>query len=291
MAVQQCCYVAIHNVAVATDFSDCSERAILHAVGMAKKFGAALHFLNLVQPSKFAAIPEMIPEIDKAAGRDCDDLITRLKRSHDLNGIECHRWVEQGEVFEVVSDFIRNHSIDLLVIGTQDRGVLSRLLFGSVSQEILSYVHCPVLTVGPCSHCPDSQLQLKRVLFATDLSAESLAALPYVLTSAREWQAELDVLHVCSSKDANCPGRMPQQMTDLRAKIEASQEASGLTIRYHQLAGKPASSILDFARNNRQDLIVLGLKPHRGVYNGSAWSHAYEVVREASCPVLRVPAD
>ena len=43
------------------------------------------------------------------------------------------------------------------------------------------------------------QLLLNRVLFATDLSKESRAAIPYVLAAARTWNAEIDVLHVCSS--------------------------------------------------------------------------------------------
>ena len=292
MATQPCCYVAIRNVAVATDFSDCSERAVLQAVGVARQFGATLHLLNLVQPSKFAAVPEMLPEIDKAASRDCDDLIARLTHTHHLDGVKCHSWVEQGEVFEVASDFVNNHNIDLLVVGTHGRGGISRLLFGSVSQEILHYVACPVITVGPCSDCPDSHLRLKKVLFATDLSSESLAALPYVLTAVREWHTELDVLHVCSTKEANCPGLMPQRMNELRGRIEALQEGfEQLPIRYHQLAGKPAQCVIDFANSNQEDLIVLGLKPHRTLIPGSAWSQAYDIVGQARCPVLRVRAD
>lgn len=292
MATQQCCYVAIQNVAVATDFSDCSERAVLHAVGIARKFGAALHLLNLVQPSKFAAVPDMLPEIDKAAGRDCDDLIHRLSNTHLLEGVKCHRWVEQGEIFEVAGEFIRQHHIDLLVVGTHGRGGLSRLLFGSVSQEILQHVSCPVVTVGPCSGCPDTQVKLKKVLFSTDLSAESRAALPWVLTAVREWKTELDVLHVCSAKEANCPGLLPQRMEELRTRIDSLQEGyPQLPIRYHQIAGKPAPRIIEFANGNEMDLIVLGIKAPQGLYGGSRWSQAYEILREARCPVLSVRSD
>jgi nucleotide-binding universal stress UspA family protein len=292
MATQQCCYVTIQNVAVATDFSDCSERAVLHAVGIARKFGATLHLLNLVQPSKFAAVPDMLPEIDKAAGRDCDDLIHRLSNTHLLDGVRCQRWVEQGEIFEVAGEFVKEHHIDLLVLGTHGRKGLSRLLFGSVSQEILQHVACPVVTVGPCSGCPDTQVKLKKILFSTDLSAESLAALPWVLTAVREWKTELDVLHVCTAKDATCPGLLPQRMQELRARIESLQEGyEQLPIRYHQIAGKPAPSIVEFANGNGMDLVILGIKAPHGLYAGSRWSQAYEILREAHCPVLSVRSD
>lgn len=292
MATQSCCYVAIQNVAVATDFSDCSERALLHAIGIARKFGATLHLVNLVQPSKFAAVPDMLPEIDKAAGRDCDDLIDRLSRTHLLEGIQCHRWVEQGEIFEVAGDFVKQHHIDLLVVGTHGRGGLSRLLFGSVSQELLEHVTCPVVTVGPCSGCPDTQIKLRKILFSTDLSSESQAALPWVLTAVREWKTELDVLHVCSAKEANCPGLLPQRMEELRTRIHSLQEGyEELPIRYHQIAGKPSHSIVEFANNHEIDLIVLGIKAPRGLYGGSRWSQVYEILREARSPVLSVRSD
>jgi len=292
MAVEECCYVAIQNVAVATDFSECSERAVMHGVAIARKFGATLHLLNLVQPSKFASLPEMIPAIDEAASRDCEQFISRLKNSQKLDGVECRRWVEQGEIFEVVSSFVKNHHIDLLVVGTHGKGGLSRLIFGSVSQEILSHVSCPVLTVGPCAQGAGTHVQLKRVLFATDLSGASLAALRYVLTAVREWQAELDVLHVCSAKEASCPGLMPQRMDELRARIDSLQEGfEHLPIRYQQLAGKSAPSIIDFANQNNEDLMVLGLKPHRAIFGMSMWHNAYEIVRHARCPVLSVRAD
>ena len=292
MATQPCCYVSIQNVAVATDFSDCSERAVLHAVAVTRKFGAALHFLNILQPSKFASLPEMIPEVHKAAARDCDQMISRLRSSSRLDGIDCHSWVEQGEIFEVVSEFVRNQHIDLLVVGTHGQGGITRFLFGSASQEFLHHVHCPVLTVGPCAQGAGAQVNFQRILFPTDLSSESLVALPYVLTAVREWRAELDVLHVCSAKDAGCPGLMPQRLSDLQARIESLQEGQKqVPIRYHQLAGKPAPSIIDFAGRNPVDLIVLGLKPPRALYSGSMWSHAYEVVRHARCPVLSVRSD
>lgn len=292
MAVETCCYVSIQNVAVATDFSDCSERAVMHAVAIARQFGATLHLLNLVQPSKFASLPEMIPEIDKAAGRDCEQYISRLKSDHKLDGVECKRWVEQGEIFEVLSAFVRNHKIDLLVVGTHGRGGLSRLIFGSVSQEIIAQVNCPVLTVGPCAQGAGMRVQLKKVLFATDLSGASLAALRYVLTAVREWHAELDVLHVCTEKDANCPGLIPQRMDDLRARIDTLQEGyEHLPIRYQQLAGKPASRIIEYSNENHEDLMVLGLKPHHPIFPATRWHQAYEIVRHARCPVLTVRAD
>ena len=56
------------------------------------------------------------------------------------------------------------------------------------------------------------------------------------------------------------------------------------------MEGKPAASVIDFAGRQHEDLIVLGLKPQRALYQGPLWSHAYEIVRHAPCPVLSVRA-
>jgi nucleotide-binding universal stress UspA family protein len=62
-----------------------------------------------------------------------------------------------------------------------------------------------------------------------------------------------------------------------------------LEFRYHVLPGSPSPTILNFAIQEKEDLIVLGLENHRSLYGGPSVSHAYEVVRQARCPVLSVP--
>jgi nucleotide-binding universal stress UspA family protein len=61
-----------------------------------------------------------------------------------------------------------------------------------------------------------------------------------------------------------------------------------LSIRYHMVAGEPSPAVLDFASQNNEDLIVLGLNNHRSLYGSPPLSHAYEIVRQARCPVLNV---
>lgn len=178
-------------------------------------------------------------------------------------------------------------NIDLLVVGTHGRTGLSRLLLGSVAQQFFHYVRCPVLTVGPRSPGAAAHLQLKRVLFSTDLSAESFAAIPYVLAAVQQWMAELYLLHVCSSANPRHLEIIDSLSTRIDAKLADTENAPSLR---EVVAGKPARCVLDFADKHQVDLIVLGLKSHRALYGGPFWSQAYEIVRNAPCPVLSVRA-
>lgn len=274
--------VAIHNVAVATDFSPCSEHAVEHSLAVARHFGATLHFVHLLRPSQFSYTPDMLPAIADVADRDCDNLLARLQRQHRLDGIDCRRWIEQGEITERAGAFVRDHHIDLLILGTHGRTGLPHLLLGSVAQQIFQCVPCPVLTVGPLAPGAGPHLQLHRVLFSTDLSPQSLAAVPFVLTAVREWHTELDILHVCTSQDPAHRAAMDQLRSDLDRCLDDTHLQGSI------IAGKPADRVLEFTASHHEDLIVLGLKPHRALYNGRLWSYAYEIVRRAPCPVLSV---
>lgn len=279
--------VVLRHVAVATDFSACTGRALQHGLAVARHFGATLHLLHLVRPSAFPYSAEALPALDEAAVRDCDRLIEDLVQAQSLNGIELRRHVVQGEIREVVSDFVRNERIDLLLVGTHGRGGIPRLLRGSVAQQIFHCVRCPVVVVGPRSPGAGPQLQFRRMLFSTDLSEESLAAVPYVLTAMRMWHTPCDVLHICSHPQGEHVGRMNELISRLKAlRRDGEQE----TISGYVLPGKLAPGVLGFSHQNGEDLIVLGLKPHRALYNGPMWSQAYEIVRHAACPVLSVRA-
>ena len=284
--------VTIKNVAVATDFSSCSEHAVEHGLAVARHFGATLHFFHLLRPSKFAFVPEMMPALSEVVSRDCDEMVARLSRDHRLDGIEYRRRVEQGEVAEVAGAFVRDEHIDLLIVGTHGRSGVPRMLLGSVAQQIFQSVRCPVLAVGPRAPGAGEHLQLHRVLFSTDLSRESLAAVPWVLTAVREWHTELDVLHVCPSGNPAHRETMEHLRADLERDLNRDQASGGDGASPHcnLVAGKPAACVLDFAGRHREDLIVLGLESQRALYDGPAWSHAYEIVRQAPCPVLSIRA-
>jgi nucleotide-binding universal stress UspA family protein len=277
--------LAIRNIAVATDFSSWSDRAMQYAAVIARFYGAALHIVHTVRLSEFSFVPEVMVRLDELAERDLEDLVSRLRTDHKLDQIEHRFWNLSGEVSAVFGEFVGEQKIDLLVLGTRGRSILSKLILGSITEQISRCVSCPVLTVGPWSHGVPNQRLPTKVLFATDLSKASIAAVPYVASVARTWRTGIDVLHVCSSQISDCDYRMLEYSVRLDALTRDEPQVS---VCYHTLSGDPSQAVLDFARKNREDLIVLGLANHRSLYGGSSLSHACEIVRQARCPVLSV---
>jgi nucleotide-binding universal stress UspA family protein len=276
--------VTICNIAIATDFSPWSDRATQHGLLVARQYGACVHILHAVRRSEFWLVPDMLVPLDTLADQDSEDLIARLRAKHSLDNLDYRCWNLDGEV-PVLEDFVRDHEIDLMVLGTRGRKGISKLLMGSVSEEISGCVSCPVLTVGPWSRGAAAKLELKNVLFATDLSPRSAVAMPYVVAAAKMWGAGIHVLHVCSGDSHDCEQRMEACTNSLRAM---GGSYPGLSIRSHVVPGEPSSAILEFARQNEDGVIILGLANDRSVYGGRPLPHTYRIVCEALCPVLSV---
>ena len=60
---------------------------------------------------------------------------------------------------------IREHAVEVVVVGTHGRRGFRRLLMGSVAEALFRNSPCPVLTVGPhVSARPPRELALGRIL-------------------------------------------------------------------------------------------------------------------------------
>lgn len=147
-----------------------------------------------------------------------------------------------------------------------------------------------------------SAMQLDTILYPTDFSATSKAALSQAVFLANQYNADLHLLHVIvlhSDDPLNPEYHFPESeeiYAELRkvAQSEMSrlfQEGQGksLKIREHMVRALSAGpAILEKADELDADLIVMGSHGRRGVRRLFLGSVAEEVVRSATCPVLTV---
>jgi nucleotide-binding universal stress UspA family protein len=214
-------------------------------------------------------------------------------------------YVLHGRVGDVISDLIRIHQIDLLVVGTHGRSGVERFLLGSVAEEILRRASCPVLSVGPQvsgraklpvqggdSDLAPVEIDLRQIVYATDFTPNSASAAAYAISLAQEFQAQLTLMHVMEKYvDLD---RRPGPIADALQRLEGlvPEEASLWCKTEHLLEyGSPSEHILRTASERHADLIVLGARPENsvtGVATHLPWATAHKVIAHAHCPVLTV---
>lgn len=287
--------VSFRNVLFLTDFSEPSEAALPFAIGIACAYGSKTFVLHVLQPDALlyssppaAELAQQVQEETAKAG------MQRLDAQ--LAGLPHEEIVEWGAgVWPSVKRALETSSIDLIVVGTHGRTGAEKLLLGSVAEEVFRRSPVPVLTVGPsCLNWVHGGGRFHSVLFTTDFSPHSLAALPYALSLAQENQARLNLLHVLPPHDVSTSSlnqtAMAARVARLKELIPAGTDNWCQPETLVEI-GDPASRILEAAKLQRADLIVLGVRSiaeplGAALYLGRATAH--KVVASAPCPVLTV---
>jgi len=136
--------------------------------------------------------------------------------------------------------------------------------------------------------------KISHVLFATDFSPESKAALPWAISIAEENEAKLTLLHVVEEPKADelvHPDDLMALANEQIRKLVPEEAKPWCAPEYKVELGPVSETILDVAAHRHADLIVMGI--HRPSGFPGADEHlpirtAHRVVSNAECPVLIV---
>jgi len=295
-AVEARTRIALKNILFATDFSPAAEMALPYAIGLAKQYGAKVHGLHVRFPATYPIVgPEAMPQVIEAAEEQAK---FEAKQLHEmLESVPHEVTVTEGDLWPSLNEIVNKQNTDLIVMGTHGRKGVSRALLGSAAEEVFRKASCAVLTVGPhVSHNTERRLAMKEILFATDFSAESLAALPYAVSLAQEHQSNLTLLNVTGKPEV---GELVHagQYTESTMRRLQSLVPEGAELwcepkcRVEQ--GAEAEKIMEVATALGADLIVLGVRRPQGGVGATTHllqSIAHQVVANAQCPVLTVRA-
>ncbi|MGO9973410.1 MAG: universal stress protein [Solirubrobacteraceae bacterium] len=197
---------------------------------------------------------------------------------------------------------------DLMVVGSSHRGPLGRVLLGSVAERLLAAAPCAI-AVAPRGHALRESRPINVVAAAYDGSEEATTALHTAHAIARRTGAVLRVVTVIEPLTQAQGHLVPlpgvegiamieraqalqrQENTGRAALEEAVDGLGGGTAVMPQLlfGGDPADAILDCAREEEADLLVLGSRAYGPVRRVLMGTVSGAVVRHAPCSVLITP--
>lgn len=135
-------------------------------------------------------------------------------------------------------------------------------------------------------------MKIKKILFTTDYSHLSDAALSFATTFAKESGGRLIIVHVQEAPIAYGGGEMyygvPEPETDELLNMLNAVKPVDPTVAYEHrlLRGDVAETVVSLAEDEGIDLIVLGSHGRTGLTRVLMGSVAEAVVRKAHCPVL-----
>lgn len=142
------------KILVPIDGSGWSQRAIPHAVDLARLHQAELVLLHVFVPPA----PEFVPELALAGQQDQFDKLRQQAKDYVaslVSELQTENVNVTGEVLEgfdvpgLIADFARQEHIDLIVMSTHGRSGIARLIFGSVAKGVIDHCKVPTLLIHP----------------------------------------------------------------------------------------------------------------------------------------------
>jgi universal stress protein A len=142
--------MTIKKIACCTDFSDNAEAAFATALDMAEKYQAKLFVIHVLPPVinpvstdidwTFPDVPEQKSLLLNLEKRMEQDYGSRIKGDIDYELI-----VLNGHISSEIITFLRDNSVDLVVLGSYGLSGMGLVVFGSVSRRVARKAPCSVL--------------------------------------------------------------------------------------------------------------------------------------------------
>jgi len=294
--------IELNRILCPIDFSVFSDHAVQYAMKMAHWYGAQLRVLHVMPPLPPSSTSALAATSRQLTVRNLKTAIERY-RLPDVDVIT--ELVESADPAARILEAAETFDVDLIVTGSHGRRGIERVLLGSVVESLLHRCGRPVLTIP--SHIDPARLAadivFKRIVCAIDFEKASIEAHAYAFSIAEEANGKLTLLHVIEMPPElqRAPEPPDYNVEPIRAEAQAGSLArlrslipeharEYCTVQTEVLEGGAARQILREANAQQADLIVLGVHGRTAFDLAFFGSNSKDVIRQAHCPVLVVPA-
>lgn len=143
----------IKKILVPIDGSVHSIRAARYAIEIAKAHRAQILCIHVIEPFPysvdgiFPTLEEYSKKITNQAQQWFQVIIKIAKKEEGIDDIKTEVLGDSMNIASKIIKYASDNSIDLIVIGTEGRTGLKRLLLGSIANSVTQHAHCPVLLV------------------------------------------------------------------------------------------------------------------------------------------------
>ena len=295
-----------HHLLVPLDGSRLSESSLPLAARLARRSGATLTLVHVVEKHAPAAVHH---ERHLVTASEASAYLSDVLAMPVLAGLRVQTHVHESEVRDVARS-ITEHSAelapDLVVMSIHGTGGARRLLFGTIAQQVIGLGVTPVLLVRPPKEASDQIKEWTSIVAPIDGNPAHEKSLPLAAEIAAAFSCRLHLLMVIPN---------PQELTGLekaagvllpnatRIKLEMDSagagdyvasrasdlEATGVRTSCEAARGDPALAIVRTARKLAADLVVMSTHGRAGTEAFWEGSVAARVIARSRVPLLLVP--
>lgn len=267
------------KIVVPTDFSEQSDYALKVAASLAKKHGAeilALHMLELNQAmisSSEGFHPEQTVFLIKLAEKRFKDFLNKPY----LKGVKVTPVVKHFKVFSEVNEVAKKHGADMIVMGSHGIDGLKEIFVGSNTERVVRNSDIPVVVIKN----DHEDFKVDRFLFACGFKEESLPVFEKARNFADMLSAEFKLVYI------NTPGDDFLSTQDAYERISQFLNKAGVGMEaevYNDY--NIESGILNYSENIGADMIGIPTHGRRGLSHFFMGSIGEDIANHSTIPVV-----
>ena len=187
------------DLLIPTDFSACSESALLCAIEWAKQSDAMLHVYHRIKAADDDWVSGFIYDTSGLTDSRYDESRAQLTAIEDkitAAGLEYDFIFSGGKVSDFVERYARKRHIDYVFMGSHGRNKKEREKLGSNALEVLVDVEVPVLIAKESLE----SFSIKQVVFASNFDEHARGVFRGVLEFLKHFDPEIHFLHIDTPK-------------------------------------------------------------------------------------------
>lgn len=290
-----CPITKVEKLLLSTDGTESSEGAVREAIKLAKRCSSKLTAISVVEtnPEYGTIAPQIVEKAVQNVKAHLEMVQVRAKKE----GVECWTVVYEGEdSYRYIAEEAEKQRSTMIVMGRRGKKGLKRLVMGSTTAWVIGHAPCSVLVVPRAA-----QVEYKNVVVATDGSKYSMAAASEAIGIAKlngskltviavvpaELAAPTDVDFAVVQREKIADQVMHEAEKNARVVKDAAQK-EGVSVQAFVMTGRPGDAIIETARDQSADLIVVGSHGRTGIDRLLMGSVAERVIVLASSAVLVV---
>lgn len=270
------------KIIIPVDFSKYSEYALKSAASLARKYGAELTVMHMLElsdsifSSSYNEKGEEMAFMLMLANQKFDSFLDK----EYLNGLTVSPVIKKYKVLKEVNDFAASIQADLIVMGSKGHSDQDGVFTGSNTEKVVRHSDIPVLVIKE----ELDHTELKTIILATDFDSDSVPATKNAVALLESLGSQVSFLHV------NLPNIGFLSTDEIEERRNSFLELAGHSEwadRINYVADYSVEDgVLKFANNNQADAIAIISHGRTGLNLFFGGSISEDVVNHARLPVI-----
>ena len=271
------------KILVPIDFSKPSEYAAKMAAKIAKKTGASITIIHLIElPSEIVdiyygsrfSIPESMLYL-----RKIKEKILKFKNNFFTEDMKVDYFIKLNNPFDGIRKYADKIDADLIIMGSKGHSKFEEIIIGSNTEKIVRSSKIPVIVVKRDS----KKFSLKNLVFASNFKKDNKEVFIKFLDFANIFNSKIHLLRVNTPSQFENTFEAKQKMKDFIKEYNLLKYSINI---YDDTSIE--KGIINFSREKKVDLIALSTHGRSGISHLFSRSVAKSLSEIALKPIFTV---